>query len=105
MKFSWWQLIKDTIKGYIGCNDAAVKEKLEENLQNFYADILSETGKKADIAIVQSDTLEQIRQPRKQIAGKQQLLQKQSQAEQNQGREADAGALYQTVKSFVSLFE
>lgn len=96
---------KDTIKGYIGCNDAAVKEKLEENLQNFYTDILSETGKKADIAIVQSDTLEQIRQPRKQIAGKQQLLQKQSQAEQNQGGEADAGALYQTVKSFVSLFE
>ena len=94
----------DRIKGFVTCNDMTVKEKTEQSLANFRADLLSETGKNADITIVQSDTLEEIQITRKPLAGKQRL-QNQSQAQSDQGREADAGALYQTVRSFVKLFE
>ncbi len=94
----------DKIKGFVTCNDVAVKEKMEQSLANFRADLLSETGKNADITIVQSDTLEEMQTTRKPLAGKQRL-QNQSQAQSDQGREADAGALYQTVRSFVKLFE
>lgn len=96
---------KDQIKGYVGCNDADTKEKIEQGLEKFYESILSETGKTADIAIVQSDTLEETEKQKNKSAGKQTLIYEQNRAEQDQGREQAAGALYQTVKSFMELFE
>ncbi len=90
------------IKGYIATTDLGEKDMLLEKVEKFKEDILSKTGKEADIMIIQSDTVSETGLRSETFAGKQMRSDKTAELTE-QGSTSDTSSLYQTVKMFMML--
>lgn len=95
------------IFGYMGCDSREKTAQLEGKKEDFIQNILSETGKTADINFVYSKEVkayENLRQAGKpvRLAGD---LNKTDKSEEVQGRLPSAKELYQTAKAFIAMLE
>ena len=102
-----WTVQGDSMIGYIGCDNREKVLQLEEKMENFAQNILSETGKKADINVVYSNQVKA--NERLEPAGKPvrsaEDLNRTNKSEELQGRLPSAKELYQTAKAFITMLE
>ena len=97
------------IMGYMGCSSREKTRQLLEKREDFIQNILSETGKTADINFVYSEEIKTITYEYNHQAGKQMknnvrdLAQTDKQTEEVQGRHTSAKELYLTAKVFIAL--
>lgn len=97
----------DTITGYMGCDSREKTAQLTAKKEDFIQNILSETGKTADINFVYSkevktyETLREAGKPLRSVND----LQREDKSEEVQGRQASAKELYQTAKAFIAMLE
>ncbi len=95
------------ISGYMGCDSRDVTDQLEGKKEEFIQNILSETGKTADISFVYSKEIkayENIQQAGKPVRSAEDLR-KEDRSEEIQGRLPSAKELYQTAKAFIAMLE
>ena len=101
------KLREERISGYIGCDSREKAAQLEKKCADFIENILSETGKSADINVVYStevkayETLKEAGKPVRNASD----LNKTDKSEGVQGRLSSAKELYQTAKAFIAMLE
>ncbi len=101
----------DVITGYMGCSSREKTAHFMEKREDFIRNILSETGKTADINFVYSEEIrfnyyEGGHQAGKQMkTGVKDLKETEIQTEEAQGRHTSAKELYQAAKAFLALLE
>ena len=97
----------ENISGYIGCDSREKVTQMEAKCADFIKNILSETGKSADINIVYStevkayETLKEAGKPVRSAGD----LGKTDKSEGVHGRLSSAKELYQTAKAFIAMLE
>ncbi len=95
----------EKISGYVGCDSREKAAQLEAKCADFIQNILSETGKSADINVVYStevkayETLKEAGKPVRSASD----LNKTDKSEGVQGRLSSARELYQTAKAFIAV--
>lgn len=102
-----WKIQEEGISGYIGCDSRRVTSQLENKVEKFVRNILSETGKKADINVVYSKEVkphEYLGQAGKPVRSAEDLN-RTDKSEELQGRLPSAKELYQTAKAFITMLE
>lgn len=102
-----WKIQGEGIFGYIGCDDREKTSQIEDKMENFVQNILSETGKRADINIVYSKEVkayEYLHQAGKPARSAEDLNHN-GKSEELQGRLPSAKELYQTAKAFIAMLE
>jgi len=99
------KLRDERIFGYVGCDSREKATQLEAKCADFMQNILSETGKSADINVVYStevkayETLKEAGKPVRSASD----LNKTDKSEGVQGRLSSAKELYQTAKAFIAM--
>ncbi len=102
-----FKLQGETVFGYVACDSREKAEKLEAKQADFIQNILSETGKIADINVVYSKEIkagEPLRMAGKPVRSADDLSETKH-SEEIQGRYASAKELYQTAKAFIAMLE
>ncbi len=97
----------ENISGYMGCDSREKTAQLEAKAEDFIQNILSETGKSADINVVYSTEVkayENLREAGKPVRSANDLSKK-DKSEEVQGRLPSAKELYQTAKAFIAMLE
>ena len=98
---------EDMLSGYLGCDSREKMAQLTAKKEDFIQNILSETGKTADINFVYSKEVkanETIREAGKPLRSAEDLR-KENKSEEVQGRLPSAKELYQTAKAFIAMLE
>lgn len=91
--FADFKVQNEGLNGYVGCNDESILKNLQEREGDFAQNILSETGKTADISYIYSEDMK-ISYPETTY-----------QAEEVQGRHNSAKDLYLAAKTFIGLLK
>ena len=102
-----WKLHGENITGYVGCDSREKVAQLDAKCADFIQNILSETGKTADIQVVYSTEVkayERLEQAGKPVRSADDLN-KTDKSEELQGRLSSAKELYQTAKAFIDMLE
>lgn len=102
-----WKLHGENITGYVGCDSREKAAQLDAKCADFIQNILSETGKTADIKVVYSKEVkayERLEQAGKPVRSADDLN-KTDKSEELQGRLSSAKELYQTAKAFIDMLE
>ncbi len=101
----------DVISGYMGSSSREKVMQLESKKEQFIENILSETGKNADINFVHSEEIRYTYYENSHQAGKlvrskvKDLDETNGRSEEVQGRHTSAKELYQTAKALIALLE
>lgn len=117
--FADFKMRGDSIRGYMGCNDKSLLEKMQVKKEDFTQKILSETGKMADINFVYSEEIKISSPETSYHAGKRIQIgaetgnketenrenKQTGQTEEVQGRHTSAKELYLAAKAFIGLLK
>ena len=97
----------EIVTGYMGCDSREKMEQLSAKKDDFIQNILSETGKNADINFVYSKEVkayESLREAGKPVRSAKDLNET-GMSEEAQGRHTSAKELYQTAKALIAMLE
>lgn len=97
----------ESISGYMGCDSREKTAQLTAKTEEFIQNILSETGKSADINVVYSTEVkayENLKEAGKPVRSASDLS-KTGKSEEVQGSHTSAKELYQTAKAFIAMLE